>query len=192
MSHNLGTHSRSARHARKVTRKGGMAENEFLCHRSPFPMNGLESSLDWPGAALLYSGLASVKSVLITPRESEVNPLQIQEQKQDPQSADSEPPGSSISLRQLRTIGWTSAMFALLQSLCTAVLTISGIRVAIGLSALAAASGIYAPAKGWHQDAIRIPMLIVATARSRGESRRTGAGFATCAIAHRRSGGGAN
>jgi len=42
-------------------------------------------------------------------------------------------------------------------------LTISGIRVAIGLSALAAASGIYAPAKGWHQDAIRIPMLIVAT-----------------------------
>ena len=54
-------------------------------------------------------------------------------------------------------------MLALLQSLCTAVLTISGIRVAIGLSALAAASGIYAPAKGWHQDAIRIPMLIVAT-----------------------------
>jgi formate hydrogenlyase subunit 3/multisubunit Na+/H+ antiporter MnhD subunit len=43
------------------------------------------------------------------------------------------------------------------------VLTISGIRVAIGLSALAAASGIYAPAKGWHQDAIRIPMLILAT-----------------------------
>jgi len=44
------------------------------------------------------------------------------------------------------------------------VLTISGIRVAIGLSALAAASGIYAPAKGFHQDAIRIPMLILATA----------------------------
>lgn len=43
------------------------------------------------------------------------------------------------------------------------MLTISGIRVAIGLSALAAASGIYAPATGWHQDAIRIPMLIVAT-----------------------------
>ncbi len=62
-------------------------------------------------------------------------------------------------------------MFALLQSLCTAVLTISGIRVAIGLSALAAASGIYAPAKGWHQDAIRIPMLIVATIGARGESR---------------------
>lgn len=61
-------------------------------------------------------------------------------------------------------MGGASFLFALLQSLCTAVLTISGIRVAIGLSALAAASGIYAPAKGFHQDAIRIPMLIVAAA----------------------------
>jgi heme/copper-type cytochrome/quinol oxidase subunit 2 len=41
------------------------------------------------------------------------------------------------------------------------VLAISGIRVAIGLTALAAASGVYAPARGFHQDAIRIPMLIL-------------------------------
>ena len=54
-------------------------------------------------------------------------------------------------------------LLALLQSLCTAVFAISGVRVAIGLSALAAVSGVYAPAKGWHQDAIRIPMLIFAT-----------------------------
>lgn len=60
-------------------------------------------------------------------------------------------------------LGRASLVFALLQSLCTAVLTISGIRVAIGLSALVAASGIYAPARGFHQDAIRIPMLILAT-----------------------------
>jgi len=62
------------------------------------------------------------------------------------------------------TLGRTSLLFALLQSLCTAVLTISGIRVAIGLGALAAAGGIYAPARGFHQDAIRIPMLILAAA----------------------------
>ena len=62
----------------------------------------------------------------------------------------------------MRVVSGASFLFALLQSLCTAVLTISGIRVAIGLSALAAASGIYAPARGWHQDAIRIPMLIIA------------------------------
>ncbi len=84
-------------------------------------------------------------------------------QKQETRSVDSKPIGFWISLRQMRRVGWTSVLFALLQSLCTAVLTISGIRLAIGLSALASASGIYAPATGWHQDAIRIPMLILAT-----------------------------
>ena len=64
--------------------------------------------------------------------------------------------------RKWSAVSWTGLVIALAQSLCTAVLTISGIRVAIGLSALAAASGIYAPARGWHQDAIRIPLLILA------------------------------
>jgi hypothetical protein len=62
----------------------------------------------------------------------------------------------------MRVLSGASFLFALLQSLCTAVLTLSGIRVAIGLTALAAASGIYAPARGFHQDAIRIPMLVLA------------------------------
>src|SRR5580658_1298156 len=66
--------------------------------------------------------------------------------------------------RLLPHLGRISLLFALLQSLCTAVLPISGIRVAIGLTALAAAGGIYAPASGYHQDAIRIPMLIFAAA----------------------------
>lgn len=66
--------------------------------------------------------------------------------------------------RRLRAVGRISLAMALLQSLCTAVFAISGLRVVIGLTALAAVSGIYAPARGWHQDAIRIPMLIFATA----------------------------
>jgi hypothetical protein len=58
----------------------------------------------------------------------------------------------------------TSFAFILLQSACTAVIAISGIRVAIGLSALAEATiGIHAPASGFHRDAIRIPMMIAAT-----------------------------
>lgn len=65
--------------------------------------------------------------------------------------------------KPVRALGSASFLLALLQSLCTAVFAISGIRVAIGLTALAAVSGIYAPARGWHQDAIRIPMLICAT-----------------------------
>jgi hypothetical protein len=64
-------------------------------------------------------------------------------------------------------VSMTSLAFIVLQSACTAVMAISGIRVAIGLSGLAAATiGIHAPAKGWHQDAIRIPMMIAAAAGS--------------------------
>jgi hypothetical protein len=61
----------------------------------------------------------------------------------------------------------TSFVFIVLQSACTAVMAISGVRVAIGLSALAEATiGIHAPAGGFHRDVIRIPMMIAATVGS--------------------------
>ena len=63
-------------------------------------------------------------------------------------------------------LGLTSALFILLQSACTAVMAISGVRVVIGLTALAAASGLNRPASGFHQDAIRIPMMVLAIAGS--------------------------
>ena len=63
-----------------------------------------------------------------------------------------------------RWLNWSSFVFALLQSACTAVLAVSGIRVVIGLGALAAAAGTNAPARGFHQDAIRIPMMLLALA----------------------------
>ena len=63
-------------------------------------------------------------------------------------------------------MNWSGIVFAVLQSACTAVIAISGVRLAIGLSALAAAAGIHAPAKGFHQDALRIPMLLLAVAGS--------------------------
>ena len=61
-----------------------------------------------------------------------------------------------------KLLNWSGIVFAALQSACTAVIAISGVRVAIGLSALAAAAGIHAPARGFHQDAIRIPMMLLA------------------------------
>src|SRR5260370_38819909 len=61
-----------------------------------------------------------------------------------------------------KLITWSAFLFAALQSVCTAVIAISGMRVAIGLSAPAAAAGIRAPARGFHQDAIRIPMMVLA------------------------------
>ena len=61
----------------------------------------------------------------------------------------------------------TSLFFILVQSACTAVMAISGIRVLIGLSALAAATvGVDGPATGFHRDAIRIPMMTIAVVGS--------------------------
>lgn len=125
-----------------------------------------EKASNAPGLAKFLAcftlGLTRVESMSSIPLPEKDNKLEIQQEQRSsegtPKSA-----GDWTSLSRARTLGWTSVLFALLQSLCTAVLTISGIRVAIGLSALAAASGIYAPARGWHQDAIRIPMLIFAT-----------------------------
>jgi hypothetical protein len=65
-----------------------------------------------------------------------------------------------------RLLNWSGILFALLQSACTAVIAISSVRVAIGLGALAAAAGVHAPARGFHQDAIRIPMMLLALAGS--------------------------
>jgi len=52
-------------------------------------------------------------------------------------------------------------LMALLQSVCTAILTLNGIRVGIGVAALAMSS-IAAPLLSFHRDAIRIPMLSIA------------------------------
>jgi hypothetical protein len=87
------------------------------------------------------------------------------EQVHDPSEispAASEASRPKTLLVNTKLINWSSIAFALLQSACTAVIAISGVRVAIGLSALAAAAGIHAPAHGFHQDAIRIPMMVLA------------------------------
>jgi hypothetical protein len=56
-----------------------------------------------------------------------------------------------------------SLALAILQNLCAAVLAISGIRLAIGLTAFALAGTVfYTPVRWFHQDAIRIPMLALA------------------------------
>jgi hypothetical protein len=80
----------------------------------------------------------------------------------DVSQTSSETSRPKTSLVNSKLINWSSIVFAILQSACTAVIAISGVRVAIGLSALAAAAGIHAPAHGFHQDAIRIPMMVLA------------------------------
>lgn len=61
------------------------------------------------------------------------------------------------------TVGLFSLFFIVLQSVCTLAMALSGVRLAIGLGALAAvALGAKGPATGLHQDAIRIPMMALA------------------------------
>src|SRR5580704_9675605 len=71
-------------------------------------------------------------------------------------------PPAKMSLVNTKLLNWSGIAFAILQRACTALIAISGVRVAIGLSALAAAAGIHEPAHGFHQEAIRIPMMLFA------------------------------
>ena len=68
--------------------------------------------------------------------------------------------------RRSWAVAITSFVFIVLQSACTFVMAVSGVRVIIGLSALAAAAGLGRPSSGFHADAIRIPMMVVAVGGS--------------------------
>jgi hypothetical protein len=73
---------------------------------------------------------------------------------------------AEVAPRRTWLVGVTGFLFILLQSACTAVMAISGVRVIIGLGALAAAAGLNRPASGFHADAIRIPMMAIAVVGS--------------------------
>lgn len=59
-------------------------------------------------------------------------------------------------------IGWSSFLFALLQSVCSFFASVNGLRLAIGVGALALSGGARV-AVGWlHSDAVRVPMILLA------------------------------
>jgi len=74
-------------------------------------------------------------------------------------SAEIEPQPAQSSARRI-VLTWGSFVLAAAESICLAVVGLSGLRVAIGLTSLIAASG---PATGFHRDAIRIPLLTIGT-----------------------------
>ena len=65
-------------------------------------------------------------------------------------------------VRNRRVIAWSSFFFALLQSICGAVIAINGLRIAIGIGSLAMSTGAGAALIGFHTDAIRVPMIVLA------------------------------
>jgi hypothetical protein len=65
-------------------------------------------------------------------------------------------------VRNRGAIAWSSFFFALLQSICGAIVAINGLRLAIGLGSLALSTGAGAAMVRFHADAIRIPMIVIA------------------------------
>src|SRR5580700_10540768 len=65
-------------------------------------------------------------------------------------------------VRNRGVIACSSFFFALLQSICGAVVAITGLRIAIGIGALALSTGAGAAMVRFHTDAIRVTMIVIA------------------------------
>jgi hypothetical protein len=65
-------------------------------------------------------------------------------------------------VRNRGVIAWSSFFFALLQSICGAIVAINGLRIAIGIGSLALSTGAGAAMVRFHTDSIRVPMIIIA------------------------------
>lgn len=59
-------------------------------------------------------------------------------------------------------IGWSSFFFAVVQSVCSAFVAVSGVRLLIGVAAFGSALGLLKIADKFHYGAIRIPMMLLA------------------------------
>jgi len=65
---------------------------------------------------------------------------------------------------RLKWLNWSSFFFAFVQSVCTAFIALSSLRLVVGAVAFAGALGILRFADKLHVDAIRIPMMLLALA----------------------------
>jgi hypothetical protein len=76
---------------------------------------------------------------------------------QDPKT---ESAGSARSKYTSLLLAWGSLALATAESLCVIAVGMSGLRVAVGLSSLIAATA-GGPAHGFHRNGLRIPFLVV-------------------------------
>lgn len=65
-------------------------------------------------------------------------------------------------VRKRGLVAWSSFFFAVLQSVCGAIVAVDGLRLAIGIGSLALTTGAGAAMVRFHQDAIRLPMIVIA------------------------------
>jgi hypothetical protein len=59
-------------------------------------------------------------------------------------------------------IVWSSFFFTVLQSICTFFAAVDGLRLMIGVGSLAVSAGIGTAMDRFHQDWIRVPMMVLA------------------------------
>jgi len=59
-------------------------------------------------------------------------------------------------------IAWSSFFFTVLQSICTFFAAVDGLRLVIGVGSLAVSAGIGTAMDRFHQDWIRVPMMVLA------------------------------
>ena len=78
----------------------------------------------------------------------------------EPQAAETR---AAQTVSRFKWIGWSSLFLALVQSVCTIFVALSGLRLLLGAAAFGAAVGVmkFADQK-IHIDAVRIPMVIFA------------------------------
>src|SRR5512136_1715099 len=70
---------------------------------------------------------------------------------------------ASQTVLRFKWVGWSSLFLALLQSVCTIFVALSGLRLLIGAAAFGAAIGVMKIADAMiHIDAVRIPMVMFA------------------------------
>ncbi len=69
--------------------------------------------------------------------------------------------GTQTSIKT-KWIGWSSFFFAVVQSVCSAFVALSSVRLLIGAAAFGSALGLLKIADKIHFKAIRIPMMLVA------------------------------
>ena len=68
------------------------------------------------------------------------------------------------TVSRFKWIGWSSLFLAVVQSVCTIFVALSGLRLLIGAAAFGAAIGVMKFAENIHVDAVRIPMVVLALA----------------------------
>jgi hypothetical protein len=63
---------------------------------------------------------------------------------------------------RLRWMGWSGFFLAVVQSVCSAFIALSGVRLLVGAVAFASAVGVLKVMDRLHVDAIRVPMMVLA------------------------------